>query len=714
MPDHDDGPGRRRLLPLLDAGRGGRSAMTCRYRCADACAHEPPNTSDNAYFGDVVEAAVSRRGLLRGGAAAAAVVVGSGAASTLASGTLAAAAEDSARATRPPSQPRPDHPGGPEYGRPVGFRPVGDNTIDAVVVPNGYDWSVTIAWGEPVLRGAPEFDFDRQTAAAQRAQFGYNCDFVAVYPLDRRFDRALLWVNHEYTNEELMFRGWTGAAGATVEQLRIAMAAHGGSIVEIERQGDTGEWRPAGGGRRYNRRIHAGTRFRVTGPAAGSPLLRTSADPAGTTVLGMLNNCAGGTTPWGTVLTGEENVNQYFGASAAVTDPVVAARYARYGIRTTAGTERAWERADPRFDVAREPNEPNRFGWVCQIDPYDPRSTPQKLTALGRMKHEGATTALTADGRVAVYMGDDERFEYVYKFVSSGRFRPGKGDRDRRHNLALLEDGDLYVARFTGDSPPAEIDGSGRLPSDGLFDGTGQWLPLVVGGESAIDGMSVEEVLVLTRLAADRAGATKMDRPEDVEPHPVTGTVFMALTNNDRRTPAQADEANPRATNRWGHVLALDEDGGDAAALSFTWSLVLVAGDPDDPSTYYAGFDKSQVSMISCPDNVAFDPSGRLWLATDGMPASVGVNDGMFVLPLEGDDAGHLRRFASVPVGAECCGPCITPDGRTALIAVQHPGEEDDATPDNPASTFPYGDQPRPSVVTVWRTSPTGGPFIGD
>ncbi|NED96143.1 PhoX family phosphatase [Phytoactinopolyspora alkaliphila] len=698
--------GRRRLLPVLNGSHGGRSAMTCTYRCADACSHPAPNTSDNEYFGDMAEKAMSRRGLLRTGALAA-FVVGTGSATALA--TAPAAAARPVAAVRPPGDNdlRIDPP---ELGRPIGFLPVGDNTVDAVVVPNGYDWSVVMAWGDPVEEGAPDFDFDNQTVEAQLKQFGYNADFVAVLPLDRNLDRALLCVNHEYTNENLMFHGWSSPAEASVEQLRIAMAAHGFAVVEIERVGDTGEWKPAKR-RKNNRRIHTGTDFVVVGPAAGSDLLKTSADPSGTKVLGTLNNCAGGVTPWGTVLSGEENFHQYFGATAAVTDPLTRERYARYGIRTTIGTSRGWERAEQRFDVAAEPNEPNRHGWIVEIDPYDPTSTPRKLTALGRFKHEGATIAIADDGRAVAYMGDDERYDYVYKFVSSNTYRQGTDKRSRQHNLTLLDEGDLYVARFTGNSP--EFPDS--PPDDGLFDGTGEWLPLIVNGESKVDGMSVEEVLVFTRLAADKVGPTKMDRPEDVEPNPVTGTVYIALTNNTRRTPGEVDEANPRPENKFGHVIALDEDGSDAAATTFTWSIVIVCGNPDDPETYYDGFDKSQVSQISCPDNVAFDPSGRLWISTDGMPGPSGVNDGMYVMPVEGEDKGHLRRFLSVPTGAECCGPAITPDGRTALMAVQHPGEVDGATTENRFSTFPYGDQPRPAVVTVWRKTPDGvRPYIGD
>ena len=709
MPEHE-GAQRRRLLPVLGGVHGGRSAMTCKYRCADACFHPVPNESDNEYFGDMVNKAMSRRGLLRSGAVAT-LVVGSG----VGSGALSAAAAPASTTSSGPKPPNPEFPDLPERGRPIGFRSVGDNNLDTIVVPNGYDWSVTVAWGDPILPGAPEFDFKNQSEAAQLQQFGYNCDFVAILPLDRNFTKGLLWVNHEYTNEELMFRGWTGAAAATVDQLLVSQAAHGGSVVEIERVAETGEWLPVGGRRRYNRRIHTKTEFAVTGPVAGSDLLRTSADRRGTKILGMLNNCAGGTTPWGTILTAEENFNQYFGASADIADETTAARYARYGIRTAAGTERGWEKTDKRFDLAQEPNEPNRFGWIVEIDPFDARSTPRKHTALGRFKHEGATISIAEDGRAVAYMGDDERFDYVYKFVSKNTYRPGNSKRDRDWNLRLLEEGDLYVARFTGDSPASEIDGSGTLPSDGEFDGTGEWLPLVVDGESRVDGMSVEEVLTFTRLAGDQVGATKMDRPEDVERNPVTGTIVIALTNNTARNATTGvEEPNPRLNNKWGHVVGIDEDGNDAAALTFTWRILVLAGDPADPSTYYDGYDKSQVSHMSCPDNVAFDPAGRLWISTDGMPGASSIADGLFVMPVEGDEKGHLRRFASVPRGAECCGPFITPDGRTATIAVQHPGEGSGASPDNPISTFPYGDQPRPSVVTVWRKSPTGGPFIGD
>jgi secreted PhoX family phosphatase len=415
------------------------------------------------------------------------------------------------------------------------------------------------------------------------------------------------------------------------------------------------------------------------------------------------------------VLSGEENFNQYFGASGPI-DATRTAAYARYGIRTTAGaSERKWEEVDARFDLTKEPNEPNRFGWIVEVDPYDPQFEPRKRTALGRMKHEGATIAVARDGRVVAYMGDDERFDYVYKFVSSRRMRRGHSAAARRHNLQLLDDGDLYVARFTGDSPAAEIDGSGKLPSDGEFDGRGEWLPLIRDGVSMVAGMTVAEVLIHTRLAADKLAPTKMDRPEDIERNPVNGRVYAAMTNNSRRTTG-ADEANPltasvtangrQAGNRNGHIIEWREAGNDAAATTFNWRIFLIAGNPDAPETYFAGYDKSQVSPISCPDNVAFDPAGNLWIATDGN--QLGSNDGFFPTPVDGPHRGHVKQFLTVPYGAEACGPWITEDARSVFVAVQHPGETDGSTFDSPSSTWPdkrsSKGYPRPSVASVFRT----------
>ncbi|MGW7073379.1 PhoX family protein [Streptomyces sp. NPDC054855] len=687
----------RKLLPIITShqGSGNRSALTCRFRCGDACFHEVPNTSDNEYVGDVIAGALSRRSMMR---AAAVVTVATAAGSAVVAGP---AAPEAAAAPQKPASHKSK-----KGARGLRFTPVAPNKTDSVTIPDGYAQNVVIRWGEPILRGAPAFDPDKQTAKAQAGQFGYNNDFLSLLPLRRERGRQVLVANHEYTDEILMFKGYD-AANPTREQVEIAWAAHGLSVVVVEEERRSGKL-TAVSRHQLNRRLTATSEFRLTGPAAGGEFVRTKADPRGTTVLGTLNNCAGGTTPWGTTLHGEENFNQYFANAEKVTEPTAAARLKRYGV-IGAASERKWERFDDRFDLAKEPNEANRFGWVVELDPYDPDSTPRKRTALGRFKHEAAQPRLTHDGRPVVYMGDDEKFDYFYKFVSSKRVAKGQSRAAHEHNLTLLDEGTLYVAKLTGDSPAADIDGTGKLPADGEFDGSGVWIPLATAGPkghavSHVEGMTAEEVYVFTRQAGDKVGATKMDRPEDVEPSPHTGKVYVALTNNSDRGKAGkagADEANPRNLNKHGQVLELTERRNRADSTSFAWSLFLVAGDPEDPATYFAGFPKEKVSPISCPDNVAFDPHGNLWLSTDGN--QLGSHDGLFGVATKGDRRGELKQFLTMPNGAETCGPIIQ-DNRV-LVSVQHPGEVDGASVEKPASAWPDGPGKivRPSVVSVWR-----------
>ncbi|MET9507250.1 PhoX family phosphatase [Streptomyces flavidovirens] len=676
----------RNLLPLLNSPHsGGRSALTCRYRCGDACFQDVPNTSDNEYAGDVIAGALSRRSMMR---AAAVVTVAA------AAGTSALAGPGANRAVAAGSTRKPPAGKAADGARGLRFAAVAPNTTDAVTVPDGYAQNVVIRWGEPILRGAPAFDPDKQSAKAQAGQFGYNNDFLSLLPLPGEHGRQVLVANHEYTDEILMFKGYDPAK-PTREQVETAWVAHGLSVVVVQEERKSGKLTPVTR-HHLNRRLHTTSEFRLTGPAAGSDLLKTSADPTGTKVLGTLNNCAGGTTPWGTTLHGEENFNQYFANGSSATDK-------RYGISTGA-TERKWELFDKRFDVKQEPNESHRQGWVVELDPYDPDSTPRKHTALGRFKHEAAQPRLTSDGRPVVYMGDDERFDYFYKFVSSKRMKKGTSRAAREHNLTLLDEGTLYVAKLTGDSPAAEIDGTGKLPNDGEFDGSGVWIPLATGKTSHVPGMTAEEVYVFTRVAGDKVGATKMDRPEDVEPSPRTGRVYVALTNNTDRGKAGkagADEANPRSLNKHGQVLELAEHWDDPASDGFAWRLFLVAGDPDDPATYFAGFPKDKVSPISCPDNVAFDPHGNLWLSTDGN--QLGSHDGLFGVATRGERRGELKQFLTVPKGAETCGPVI--QDRRVLVSVQHPGEVDGASVEKPASAWPDGPGKlvRPSVVAVYR-----------
>jgi secreted PhoX family phosphatase len=588
------------------------------------------------------------------------------------------------------------------------FVPITLDAGDDIVVAAGHTAIPFLRWGDPIMAGAPEWDLTNQTAAAQEQQFGYNCDWISYFPLpqgSQSADHSLLVVNHEYTNPELMFPGYLTTnpefealenpdnappdipeflTNPTQETVDVELAAHGLSIVEVQRT-DAGQWQMVQDSP-YNRRITAKTPMQVTGPAAGIDLLHTSDDPTGTQVLGTINNCAGGTTPWGTALTGEENFQQYFAnLSALPEDDPLWTLHDRYGIGEGA-SERRWEEFYPRFDLAQEPHEPVRFGWIVEIDPYDAASTPKKRTALGRVKHEGATTAVAPGGQVALYSGDDERFDYAYKFVTSGTYNPD----DRAANADLLDEGTLYVAKFNDD-------------------GTGQWLPLVHGEEPLTEAngfASQGEVLAKTRLAADAVGATKMDRPEDFETNPVTGKVYLVCTNNNQRTLEQADFANPRPHNFAGHIIEISEDNDDHAATSFTWEIFILAGDPTDSGTWYGGYAGDDVSPFAAPDNLTFDDDGNIWISTDGLPNNLPGNDGLFAAPTAGDERGRSMQFFSTVPGAECSGPMFNPDNTALWVSVQHPGEE--GTLEEPLSLWPDGEgAPRPSVVLITAADPT-------
>ncbi|WP_105566091.1 PhoX family protein [Microbacterium halophytorum] len=697
IPSPSDGQRRRPLLNLLMTGRthGKRSPVTCKYKCDNACFHAAPNTSDNGYFRDVAGAALSRRSVLVGGAAAAAAIV----IGTNVAGGSPAVAATTAKAT------------GAGKGAAFGFTPIAPVSadVDAFTVPEGFEWTPIIRWGDPLFDEADAFDPNAQTAEKQARQFGYNNDYLDIIA-EPNGKRAVLTANNEYVNPGIMFPP-AASEEERLEQLRVAKAAHGFSIVELERAHRGQPWNHIVGAPK-NRRITADTEMVFDGPAAGSDLLKTVEHPEGLTVNGTFGNCAGGTTPWGTIVSGEENFNGYFRADGSTPSN------ARYGLSEGASSY-GWEDIDPRFD-ARQPgyeNEPNRFGWIVEIDPDNPDEAPVKHTALGRMKHEGANVIVGVTGHVGAYMGDDERFDYLYKFVSKNTMRPGKGKKARAANKTLLSEGSLYVAKFTGDSPAAEITGTGALPSDGAFDGTGEWLPLMVDGESVVDGFTTDEVLVHTRLAADAVGATKMDRCEDVEPSPRTGRVYVACTNNSNRGVngnEGATEVNPRNTNRDGHVIEITEGGNDLTSTTFGWSIVILAGDPaTNPNTYFAGFPADKVSPISCPDNLAFDSSGNLWISTDGQPSSIGYNDGLFLVPLEGAERGHVQQFLAVPRDGETCGPVIHDRDGSVFVAVQHPGEDGswgaqnslfpDYVPEGTLSGGKWGG-PRPSVVQVTRT----------
>ena len=664
------------LLPMSGRTHGNRSAVTCHLRCGDACSIAAPNTTDTTYFRDVAATALSRRSVVGTGVAVAA---------------LTAVTSLPAAAARPTgTKPAPGRP------RQLPFSAIAPvpTTVDDVTVPTGYRWDPILRWGDPILAGAPDFDPAAQSPEAQAGQFGYNNDYLDIIETNRAGTRALLVCNHEYTNEDLMFP--PGTDPETV--IRTAWAAHGLSVVELTRRkrGDVWTYVP---GARLNRRITLDTPFAVDGPAAGSDLLKTAEDPTGRTVRGTMNNCSGGTTPWGTVLSGEENFNQYFRATGTAPEEK------RYGLSASQDS-RNWRSVDPRWDATTADfrNEPNRFGWVVEVDPTDPSSTPVKHTAMGRFKHEGANVILNRDGHAVAYMGDDERFDYLYRFVSRDTFRPGNSAKARAHNLRLLSEGDLSVARFTGDGL-----------EDGVSDGTGEWIPLTKDGASMVPGFSIEEVLVHTRLAADAVQPTKMDRPEDVQPSLHNGRIYVACTNNADRGKVGKEgptEPNPRAFNKDGHVVEILPDGGDHTLGTFTWNLFLICGDAASAGTYFGGW-TGPVSPISCPDNVAFDSEGNLWVSTDGQPSAIKVSDGLFKVPVEGPERGHVQQFLAVPAGAETCGPVIHDREGSVFVAVQHPGEDGTwAAPQSrfpdyvPAGTNAGAGQlagPRPTVVQVTR-----------
>jgi secreted PhoX family phosphatase len=562
------------------------------------------------------------------------------------------------------------------------FIPLQPARGEGVRVPEGYRSSVLIRWGDPLQSGMDAgADLSRLTATDQARRFGYNCDYVGFLPLpygSKRSDHGLLVVNHEYINPELMFAVERPDA-VSAEQVATCMEAMGLSVVEIRLVDGTWTYVP---GSRYNRRLTATTPLLIAGPARGHARLRTSTNRDGTTSTGTMHNCAAGATPWGTVLTAEENFQDMFGNAAALADAADRRSARRYGL-AEGQSKYGFERRLDRLDCGKEPNEARHFGWVVEVDPYDPSWKPRKRTALGRCRHEAATTHVTRNRRVVLYSGDDARFEYVYKFVCARPFDP----TSRAANRDLLDDGVLHVARFDAD-------------------GTGRWLPLVHGRGPLTEANgfgSQGDVVLDARSAADLLGATKMDRPEDIEVNPVNGKVYVVCTNNvDRGTDGQAgtDRPNPRRRNQHGHIVEMTEDGDDHAATSFRWDLFLVCGDPADPETHYAGFDKSQVSPISCPDNICFDRRGNLWIATDGQEKSVGRRDGFFAVPVAGPERGRLVQFAETVEGSEVCGPEFTPDGTTAFLAIQHPGEG--STLAKPSTRWPDGEgPPRPSVVAI-------------
>jgi uncharacterized protein len=640
------------------------------------------NISENPTMGEIIEHRLSRRDIMRG---------------ALAVGAIAALVDPIIHAKEATAQIAGNTT--PSFN----FTEIAAGSDENHHIATGYDADVLIRWGDPVTPDAPAFDPQAQTAAKQATQFGYNNDYLGYFPIDGKSDHGLLSVNHEYTNEELMFPSLPGRqdlrnvafANMTKELADIEMMAHGGSVLEVKKA--AGKWEVVANSK-YARRITAATEMRISGPAAGHARMKTNADPTGTKVFGMLNNCAGGRTPWGTWLTCEENINGYFWGKLE-DNHAENRNFKRMGVP---GNWYNWGAHHDRFDIVKEPNEGNRFGWVIEIDPFDPTSVPVKRTAMGRFKHEGAAGITNADGRYVVYQGDDQRFDYVYKFVTEGKVSV----TDRGANLRLLDSGTLHVAKYNAD-------------------GTGVWMPLVFGQGplTAANGFNSQaDVVIEARIAADLLGATKMDRPEDVEANPKTNKVYVMLTNNSQRKTEDVNAANPRAGSRFGHIIEMMPENADHASVNFKWEILVKCGDPAlaeigssfNPATTKDGW-------FGMPDNCAIDAMGRLWVATDGnQPSRTGRNDGVWAMETEGPARATSKLFYRVPNGAELCGPEFTPDMETFFVAVQHPGEPDEedakakpASFNNVSTRWPdfkEGVPPRPSIVAITKR---GGGKIG-
>jgi secreted PhoX family phosphatase len=558
----------------------------------------------------------------------------------------------------------------------LGFKSVPLSTADIVTVPEGYSVQVIAPWGDPVGLSGENHAFKEDatnTAAHQETQFGMHHDGMHYFAQDGS-KSGLLVINHEYTDEGLLFAD--GMATWTAEKVRKAQAAHGVSICEVENKADKWEVvKPSP----WARRITANTRTQVSGPAAGHTLMRTSADPKGTTVLGTLNNCASGITPWGTYLTAEENFINYFSGGDTLN-----AHEKRWGLKKGGAGGYRWHEHDARFDATQNPNEPNRFGWIVEIDPYNPSATPIKRSALGRAAHEGATTAVTQDGRAVVYMGEDARFEYIYKFVSRDRILPG----GFAANATLLDHGTLYVAQFGAD-------------------GTGQWLALTHGQGplTAANGFADQgEVVIKTRQASDLLGATKMDRPEWIEVDK-EGWVYCTLTNNSNRGAEKfpgVDAANARANNTMGNIIRWKEDG-DFSGTKFVWNQFVLAGDPSLQRADAKGNIKGDI--FACPDGLWTDSRGVLWIQTDMSTSNMGKGDlknlGNNAMLAADPRTGEVRRFLVGPVGCEITGATGTPDGKTMFINIQHPGE----------SPSERSDPKAPGALSNWpEKKPAGRP----
>jgi len=632
------------------------------------------------------------------------------------------------------------------------FAGLAETQADAVSVPAGYRVQMLIGWGDPLFESdAGPLNLNMMRAEQER-RFGQNNDMLALIPVEWRYPartqsgRFYLCVNHEYFHPGLMFPSLKAATDYTPAHMEAMYASMGLCVVQVEQTG--AGWRairePRPSANAKNRRITPFSPVVFDGPAANHRWITAAAAgfnaanpaPAGQIACGTLANCAGGYTPWGTFLSAEENFDFYVynsnpdaeaAKAKAAADPALAgdARIYGYALERPTPTLRGTQLpiAMAQYDLDKNPTAATLYGWTVELDPHDPTYAPRKRTALGRRKGECASTALARDLRVVVYSGDDEANEFVYKFVSTGRFNP----RNRLANRELLSEGALYAAKLNAD-------------------GSGQWLALTLEAANVAaraagkpEFADLGDVMIRAREAARLLGATPMDRPEDIEavcdPRWIgRGPVLIACTNNRRPKPASpgnprrgdAEDGDSPQSNLTGHIVRFDEDNGDCGATTFRWDIFALAGDPAqaqtqtpagaiaDTAVTVAGQATFQGDRFACPDNLAIDSAFNVWISTDGNDSVFPCNDSVLVASASETGARRIKRFLVGPVGAEICGPLLSADERAFLCAIQHPGENDLSGAGiaelrfagKPApSTFPDGPGtfPRSAVVVVTR-----------
>lgn len=660
--------------------------------------HDEPdcNSSNNPFFSDLIERRIGRRALLSGG-------VGVAVSAMLAGN---ATAHDGRHHWNRRSGRRSVSPG---------FTPVPHSSADAVIVPEGYSVQVIIPEGTPLTRtAAPYIPGDHNTGADREQQAGGHHDGIEYFPMfhgPAGNRHGVLCLNFENINLELIhpngFSIDSNGYRPVENEVRKEIASHGVGVVEIAEE--RGQWQVIKG--RYNRRYTANSPMEICGPVRGSAFVKTKYSPDGTKTRGTINNCGAGRTPWNTYLTNEENWAGYFFNTGTRSREQV-----RYGVPTAARSTYGWgtrsEDQYARFNttpVAVDAtgdyrNETNGQGWVVEIDPFDPKALPKKRTALGRFAHESAAFAPVKSGRpVTVYMGDDSRGEYIYKYVSNKKYVPGKADG------SLLDDGKLYVARFNED-------------------GTGHWIVLEHGknGLTAANGFTSQaDVLVNARTAADYVQATRMDRPEWTSVDERTGYVYCTLTNNSSRGVAAnqpVNAANPRAINPDGHIIRWREADDGHDATTFEWDVFVYGGPTLDKvqalgnsdSVYrgnaqyaaqvFPGTDDQaylpDTGTFNSPDGMWVAPSGILWIQTDGYSNAARGFGNQQMLAAD-PESGDVRRFLTGPIGCELTGLTATPDGKTLFVNIQHP---------EGASVWPnINGETRPRSATLIITKDDGG-----